>query len=144
MPRRSNRTFPPPQQPVEPAGPKPVDRRPRDIYDGSSASLLGNHTLPLVRVECAKCDRRGQYSTAKLLSKHGLYQQMPELRWFLTQCGRKAYDNYCGALFTDVRWLAGLTDELVPASTSPPPRGTPAQLRMRWPEVSTPPRRFVS
>ena len=146
MPRRSNRTFPPPRHPhVEQSQSRPVDRRPRDYSDGSGAHLLGNHILPFVRIECAKCNRRGQYSTKKLLEKYGPYQQMPELRWLLSKCTRRAFTDYCGVSFTDAHWLAGMTDEMVPPWIVP--RGatkpTPPQLGQAWRASSTPPQRFA-
>jgi len=124
-----------PAEPFRPARPhsserqtQPVDRRPRDFHDGSGAHLLGNHILPFVRIECAKCNRRGQYSTAKLLAKYGPHQQMPELRWLLSKCTRKEFTDYCGVSFTDAQWLAGMTDALAPPWTVQWRMGTPPQL----------------
>lgn len=143
MPRRSNRTFPPARYPhADQPQSTGVDRRPRDFYDGSGSHLLGNHILPLVRIECPKCNRRGQYSTKKLLAKYGPHQQMVELRWLLTQCRRKDFNDYCGVFYADARWLSGATDEMVPPWPVPPRRATPAQLGRRWVEEPTPPQRL--
>lgn len=120
-----------------------MDRRPRDFHDGSGAQLLGNHILPFVRIECAKCNRRGQYNTKKLLAQYGPLQQMVELRWLLTQCRRKNFNDYCGVLYTDARWLSGATDEMAPPWPVPPPKGTPPQLLMRWSNDATPPQRWA-
>ena len=32
--------------------------------------------LDVLRVECTKCDRKGRYSVAKLIEKHGRWREM--------------------------------------------------------------------
>jgi hypothetical protein len=147
MARRSNRDVPPPREPsLSDGSRKPIDRRPNNYSDGSGSRALGDHILPFVRIECAKCNRRGQYNTAKLLAKYGPYQQMVELKWLLTQCRRKDYTDYCGVQYTDARWLAGMTDELAPPWKLPRPalEATPPQLGRPWRPSGTPPQRCAN
>lgn len=69
---------------------------------GAGAWTLGEFPLPLVRLSCAKCGRRGQYWTAKLLERHGPDTAMPELRHVLAQCPRREqWHDPCMVVFVD-------------------------------------------
>jgi hypothetical protein len=53
----------------------------------NGAWTLGEFPLPVVRLSCAKCDRRGQYRTVKLLEQYSADMSMPELRHVLNKPG---------------------------------------------------------
>ncbi len=70
---------------------------------------LSQYPYVVVRIECAKCGRRGQYRLARLAERYGAEMTLPWLRAKLvTGCARMenviahTYDP-CGAAFTDVR-----------------------------------------
>ena len=44
------------------------------------AWTLGEHRAPRVVIECRECNRRGDYSTARLLQRYGADIAMPDLR----------------------------------------------------------------
>jgi len=44
--------------------------------------------LDVLRVECTKCDRKGRYSMAKLIEKHGRNGNMMKWREMLTPTAR--------------------------------------------------------
>ena len=77
-----------------------VDRREPMVTRG--AWILGEWPLPLVRIKCEKCQRVGQYHTAKLIEKHGADMNMPELRHVLAQCSRRyTMNDPCQVVFVD-------------------------------------------
>jgi hypothetical protein len=63
---------------------------------------LGNYPLPMVRLACSKCERRGQYQTAKLIERFGPELMMCSLAFHLFECAkRKNYSDYCGFYFPE-------------------------------------------
>lgn len=68
----------------------------------NGAWTLGEFPLPLVRVASAKCGRKGQYHTKKLIEQYGRDMSMPELRHVLAQCSRRhTMHDPCMVIFTD-------------------------------------------
>jgi hypothetical protein len=68
----------------------------------NGAWSLREFPLPLVRVKCDKCQRMGQYHTAKLIERYGADMNMPELRHVLAQCPRRSNrSDPCMVIFTD-------------------------------------------
>lgn len=93
---------------------------------GSGAKVLGDHPLPLVRIECDPCQRRGQWLTAKLIEQHGTEIGLPWLKRTLTGCERRGYNDYCKARYVDLLWLEGRGERVPPWPK--PRRATPPQL----------------
>jgi hypothetical protein len=69
---------------------------------------LSEYPYVVVRLECAKCGRKGQYRLARLAERYGAEMTLPWLRDALTKgCIRKesvhasVYD-VCGATFVDI------------------------------------------
>lgn len=65
------------------------------------AHTLSEWPLPMLRLDCPKCGRSGQYQTHKLIDRFGPDFQMPDLRLVLTGCTRTSFSDYCGVRFTD-------------------------------------------
>jgi hypothetical protein len=61
----------------------------------------------MLEVGCRKCDRRGRYRVANLISKYGADASLPELRFALAaDCPRsKAFSLYdeCGVYYPNLR-----------------------------------------
>jgi hypothetical protein len=70
------------------------------------ADLIGK--LEILRVECAKCDRRGRYRVDRLVRELGRDGKLTD--WFariMTDCRRKIANNYsdaCGVNSPDFPW----------------------------------------
>ena len=83
---------------------------------------LSEYPYVVLRIECSKCGRRGQYRLARLAAKHGAEIELPWLLHELASgCSRRqqgiasVYDR-CGAFFPD---LSGSKPPHVPAATRP-------------------------
>jgi hypothetical protein len=68
---------------------------------------LQDYPLPTVNLSCRKCDRRGRYTKAKLIERHGLDVALPDLRLMLaTGCPRNVLDqrgtDQCGVMYPDL------------------------------------------
>jgi hypothetical protein len=73
-----------------------------DTIMPNGAWSLDEWPLPLVRVKCDKCNRAGQYHTAKLIERYGREMVMPELRHVLAQCPRRhTMNDPCMIVFAD-------------------------------------------
>ena len=65
----------------------------------------------VLRVACAKCERRGQYSVATLIEKHGADAKLVDWKDDITaDCPKRANDrkalfDLCGAHFPDLAAL---------------------------------------
>jgi hypothetical protein len=67
--------------------------------------LLGRWPLAMVRIDCRRCNRMGQYHKAKLIEQYGPDIQMPTLLDKLVNCEHRSRKGEFGA------WCpAGLTD----------------------------------
>jgi len=68
----------------------------------SGAVTLSDLMDPALTLVCARCQRKGRYSVARLMSKHG-DARLTDLRTFLTadcpQRARKSIDAQCQAVF---------------------------------------------
>lgn len=53
---------------------------------------LGDVRAARIVLECAACDRRGEYSTQRLLQQHGPDIGMPELKSKLVTCPNRERD----------------------------------------------------
>jgi hypothetical protein len=63
---------------------------------------LGNYPLPMVKLACSKCERRGRYQTAKLIERFGPELMMRSLAFRLFDCARREnFSDYCGYYFPD-------------------------------------------
>jgi hypothetical protein len=66
------------------------------------AVTLSDLISPTLTIVCAECDRRGQYSVARLIAKHG-DARLTDLRIFLTaNCPKRASfrpTDQCSAIF---------------------------------------------
>ena len=67
------------------------------MSDGSIS--LKDYPYEIVVIACEPCGRRDQYSRAKLIVQYGLDISMADLKWRLTRCTRKAYNEFCRAYF---------------------------------------------
>jgi hypothetical protein len=58
--------------------------------------------LDVLRVECDKCGRRGQYRIGRLLEQYGRDIAMPDLRHELARCPhRRDMSNPCQVKYVD-------------------------------------------
>ena len=56
-----------------------------------------------VRIECSKCDRKGQYRKATLLKTYDPDKPMPDLLNELVKCEHKAaFGGRCDAIYPDL------------------------------------------
>jgi hypothetical protein len=75
------------------------------VLSSSGAVTLGEIAgrLPMLEVACARCERRGRLSIAKLIDRHGAGAKLPDLRTVLaSDCPRvRATSIYerCGVLY---------------------------------------------
>ncbi len=79
---------------------RPIQRR-RHVR----AYTLSSFHLDLVRIECQKCGRFGQYRRAKLVARYGPDGSMPDLLSDIAADCPKTGDlglDRCGALFPDL------------------------------------------
>ena len=64
---------------------------------------LGEFPLPVVRIDCPRCDRAGSYSRDGLLARFGADAALPDVLMALAACERrKDFSKPCGARFTDL------------------------------------------
>jgi hypothetical protein len=56
-----------------------------------SGGSLQLHQYPaaIVRLSCEKCGRAGQYRKQNLIERYGANIRLPDLRWEISQCGRR-------------------------------------------------------
>lgn len=69
----------------------------------SGAFTVRTYPLDLIRIDCRKCGRAGQYHRATLLDRFGPDRAMPDVLGLLTECPRRenASDN-CMARYPDL------------------------------------------
>jgi hypothetical protein len=81
--------------------PKTVQRHPGALTFGD---LVGR--LDVLRVACSKCERRGQYSVARLIERYGADAGMPDWKDAISaDCPLRAQPaglDLCGAHFPDL------------------------------------------
>jgi hypothetical protein len=71
----------------------------------SGAVTLGEIAgkLTMLEVACARCDRRGRLSVAKLIERHGAGAKLPDLRTVLasdcSRVGAASIYERCGVLY---------------------------------------------
>jgi hypothetical protein len=67
------------------------------------SKTLREYPTELVRLACDRCDRRGQYSRARLIERYGADIGLPELRHLIADCPRRnKLGDTCGVLFPDL------------------------------------------
>jgi hypothetical protein len=74
---------------------------PEDWY---GSHKLGAWPLPMVRLTCDRCDRRGQYRKDRLLAEHGPSIPLPTLLNVIAkaECRRKLPHNIgCGVFYVE-------------------------------------------
>lgn len=59
----------------------------------NDAYTLGEVRAARIVIECEKCDRRGEWSTQRLIEKHGADMGMPGLKSLLVSCREKALNE---------------------------------------------------
>jgi hypothetical protein len=73
---------------------------------GDSAVLLQNYPVPVVRIDCRRCDRAGGYRRAILVERFGPAASLPDVLGALfADCPRRRVGQLgglCGAGFTDL------------------------------------------
>ena len=60
--------------------------------------ISGAHTLGEVRaarivIECEQCDRRGEWSTRRLIERHGADMGLPSLKTILATCADQKFNE---------------------------------------------------
>jgi hypothetical protein len=69
-----------------------------------SSPTLRDWKLPMVRLACDRCDRKGQYRRDTLIEKFGLEITMPDLRHLIAQCPRHNVPGQaCGVYYADLK-----------------------------------------
>jgi hypothetical protein len=69
-----------------------------------SSPTLCDWTLPMVRLACDRCGRRGQYWRDTLIEKYGMEIPMPDLRHLIAQCPcHEAPGQSCGVYYADLK-----------------------------------------
>jgi hypothetical protein len=69
-----------------------------------SSPTLRDWKLPMVRLACDRCDRKGQYRRDTLIEKFGLEITMPDLRHLIAQCPRhNVPEQACGVYYADLK-----------------------------------------
>jgi hypothetical protein len=64
---------------------------------------LGEFPLPVVRIDCPRCERAGSYRLNGLLARFGADAALPDVLMALVSCERRAdFSRPCGARFTDL------------------------------------------
>jgi uncharacterized protein with von Willebrand factor type A (vWA) domain len=67
------------------------------------AYLLACFPLAVVRVECSRCGRSGQYRLSSLVSRFGGDAALPDVLAQLAHCDRRgSFSTPCGAKFSDL------------------------------------------
>lgn len=59
----------------------------------NGAYTLGEVRAARVTIECEKCSRRGEWSTQRLIEKHGADMGLPGLKNILVSCQEKALNE---------------------------------------------------
>ena len=54
---------------------------------------LSEYPGDVVRLSCAKCNRRGQYPKQRLMERFGPDVPLPDLRHEIAQCERRGEEN---------------------------------------------------
>jgi hypothetical protein len=67
------------------------------------AYSLAGFPLPVVRVECSRCGRSGQYRLSSLVAQFGGDAALPDVLAELAHCDRRgSFSTPCGAKFCDL------------------------------------------
>jgi hypothetical protein len=65
---------------------------------------LRDWRLPMLRLACDRCHRKGQYRLDTLVAKYGLEITMPDLRHMIAHCPRHgAPGQACGVYYADLK-----------------------------------------
>src|SRR5437868_4967440 len=74
------------------------------LAPATRAATLGDAPWPRIRVECRKCGRRGDYSPARLIERHGAGLTLPNLLPILSaDCPRRLENlitDQCSIVFS--------------------------------------------
>jgi hypothetical protein len=64
---------------------------------------LEEYPTPMVRLDCLRCDRRGEYRRDDLIAEYGSDMSMPDLRYVLAKCERHGKEGQrCGIYYADL------------------------------------------
>lgn len=65
---------------------------------------VGDYPSPVVRLECSRCDRRGQYARDRLAARFGADAALPDVLVALASCERRGdFSKPCGARYADLK-----------------------------------------
>lgn len=65
---------------------------------------IGDYPSPVVRLECTRCDRRGQYRRERLIERFGADAPLPDVLVALANCERRGdFSKPCGARYADLK-----------------------------------------
>jgi len=67
----------------------------------AGAYMLCEYPLEMVRFECPKCGRKGQYRKSTLIEKYGEEICLPHLLSVVANCESPHYWDMCKARFAD-------------------------------------------
>lgn len=59
----------------------------------NDAYTLGEVRASRVVIECERCDRRGEWSTQRLIEKHGADMGLPGLKSMLVSCQHQKFNE---------------------------------------------------
>jgi hypothetical protein len=84
-----------------------------------TSPTLRDWRLPMVRLACDRCERKGQYRYDTLIARYGPDVTMPDRRHLIAECPqRHAPGDACGVYYADLKGTAGS-----PITSSPSPSG---------------------
>ena len=64
---------------------------------------LGQFPLPVVRIDCPRCERAGSYRRDRLLARFGADTALPDVLMALASCERRPdFSRPCGARFANL------------------------------------------
>jgi hypothetical protein len=93
---------------------------------GPGAVLLRDDTGEVVRLDCARCDRRGAYRLAVLIERFGPAAGLPDVLSVLAgNCPRRGMGRFsdpCGAGFPELAALARAGSVTPTEGPRPPPQ----------------------
>jgi hypothetical protein len=82
---------------------------------------LRDWQLPMVRLACDQCGRKGQYRRERLLAEYDPDMTMPDLRHLLARCPRRnAPEMSCGVYYADLMRRARADDAAVTKTLAKP------------------------
>jgi hypothetical protein len=73
-----------------------------------TSPTLRDWKLPMVRLACDRCERKGQYRRDTLIARYGTEVTMPDLRHLVAQCPiHETPGQSCGVYYADLKATGG-------------------------------------